>query len=470
MNELLYESATRLAELVRDKEVSPVELVEAIIGHIEETNPLLNAFVTTVFDRACDEARAAEASLARGERVGPLHGVPVSIKDSIDTAGIRSVGGTRLRESFVPDTDAPAVSRLRRAGAIVLGKTNVPEFCMDFRCENPVFGRTNNPWDPTRVPGGSSGGEAAAIAAGCSAAGVGSDLAGSIRVPAHFCGIVGLKPTPGRVPGSGHFPPSIGPFAIGASLGPMARRVEDLDLLFRALAGFDPDDPASIPLPARDLAVVDARELRVMWYGDDGVIPTTSETKSAIERAARALATRGLEVDERRPEGVARAFELWQAWLGQGGLPGLVARYEGKEELMGPLMQGLKRRTEAQNPTLADFLSAWFSRDGLRRSLLNEMATFPILLAPVTSMPAFEHGHKGAFQVEGQEVEYLKAFSYSMLFNLVGLPSAVVPCGRSAEGLPIGVQVAGRPFEDETVLAVARVLEQALGGYERPPI
>lgn len=470
MNELVYESATRLAGLVRNKEVSPVELVEAVILRIEETNPSLNAYVTTVFDRARDEARDAEESLARGEGGGPLHGVPISIKDSIDTAGIRSVGGTRLRESFVPDAEAPVVGRLRRAGAIVLGKTNVPECSMDFRCENPVFGRTNNPWNLTRVPGGSSGGEAAAIAAGCSTAGVGSDLAGSIRVPSHFCGIVGLKPTPGRVPAAGHFPPSIGPFAIGASFGPLARRVEDLNLLFTVLAGFDPDDPASVPVPVRDWTAIDVQGLRVMWYGDDGVVPTTRETKAAVERAAHALAARGLEVEERRPEGIARAFDLWQAWLGQGGLPGVVKMYDGKEQLMGPLIKGLKRRTETENPTLAGFLSAWFSRDGLRRSLLNEMATCPIVLAPVTSMPAFEHEHKGAFKIDGQEVEYLKAFSYSMLFNLVGLPAAVVPCGRSAEGLPIGVQVAGRPFEDETVLAAARLLEEALGGYERPPV
>lgn len=470
MTELIYESATRLARLIREKEVSPVEVVEAHVRRIEEVNPALNAFVTTVFDRAREEARAAEASLSRGERVGPLHGVPVSIKDTIETAGIRSVAGTKLREFFVPDADAPVVSRLRSAGAIVLGKTNVPECAMDYRSENPVFGRTSNPWDLTRVPGGSSGGEAAAIASGCSAAGVGSDLGGSIRVPSHFCGIVGLKPTPGRVPGSGHFPPSIGPFAIGASLGPMARRVEDLSLCLKVLTGFDPDDPASVPLQASDDSRGDVGRVRVIWYGDDGVIPTTRETKEAVERAARALAGRGLEAEERKPEGVERAFDLWYAWLGQGGVPGLIAMYEGKEDLMGPLMRGLKRRTESEQPSLADFLSAWFSRDGLRRSLLREMMTHPILLAPVTAMPAFPHDHKGVFKIEEQEVAYLKVFSYSMLFNLLGLPSAVVPCGRSPEGLPIGVQVVGRPFEEETVLAVASALEEALGGYQRPPV
>jgi Asp-tRNA(Asn)/Glu-tRNA(Gln) amidotransferase A subunit family amidase len=470
MTELIYESATRLARLIRERQVSPVEVVEAHIRRIEEVNPVLNAFVTTVFDRARDEARVAEARVTIGGTLGPLHGVPVSIKDTIETAGIRTVAGTKLRESFVPDSDANVVTRLRNAGAIVLGKTNVPECAMDYRSENPVFGRTSNPWDETRVPGGSSGGEAAAISSGCSALGVGSDLGGSIRIPSHFCGIVGLKPTPGRVPATGHFPPSIGPFAIGASLGPMARRVEDLALCLEILCGFDPDDPVSVPLPTIDRTPRDVNRLRVLWYGDDGVIPTTPETKEAVERAAHALADRGLDVEERRPEGIERGFDLWYSLFGQGGVPGLLAMYEGKEELMGPLMRGLKRRSESETASLADFLSAWLSRDGLRRSVLGEMKSHPILLAPVTAMPAFTHDHKGAFKIDGHDVAYLKAFSYSMLFNVLGLPSAVVPCGRSKDGLPIGVQVAGRPYEEETVLAVASVLEEALGGYQRPPI
>ena len=468
MSELIFNSATKLAEMIRNKQVSPVEVVEAHIRRIEEVNPKLNAFVTTTFERARGEARSAELRITRGESVGPLHGVPVSIKDTFETAGVRTVAGSRLLEDHIPDRDAPVVARLKRAGAIILGKTNVPEFAMDFRSENLVFGRTSNPWDLGRVPGGSSGGEAAAIASGCSPAGVGSDLGGSIRVPSHFCGIVGLKPTPGRVPVTGHIPVCVGPFALGNSNGPLARRIEDLGLMLTVLAGFDAGDPQSAPVPVRDYRQIDPRKLRVMWYTNDGFAPVTQATRQTVERAAKALADRGLELAERRPAGIERAFELWYGFLGQAGVPGIVKMYEGREELMGPLMQALKAIVQPQ--TNEQFLDAWTGRDVLRASVVTEMMDYPIILAPVAAIPAFEHDHKGGFTVEGHEVEYLAAFSYTMTFNVLGLPGAVVPCGRSPEGLPIGVQIVGRPFEEETVLAVAAVLEEALGGYQRPPI
>lgn len=468
MSELIFNSATKLAEMIRNKQVSPVEVVEAHIRRIEEVNPKLNAFVTTTLERARGEARSAELRITRGESVGPLHGVPVSIKDTFETAGVRTVAGSRLLEDHIPDRDAPVVARLKRAGAIILGKTNVPEFAMDFRSENLVFGRTSNPWDLGRVPGGSSGGEAAAIASGCSPAGVGSDLGGSIRVPSHFCGIVGLKPTPGRVPVTGHIPVCVGPFALGNSNGPLARRIEDLGLMLTVLAGFDAGDPQSAPVPVRDYRQIDPRKLRVMWYTSDGFAPVTQATRQTVERAAKALADRGLELAERRPAGIERAFELWYGFLGQAGVPGIVKMYEGREELMGPLMQALKAIVQPQ--TNEQFLDAWTGRDVLRASVVTEMMDYPIILAPVAAIPAFEHDHKGGFTVEGHEVEYLAAFSYTMTFNVLGLPGAVVPCGRSPEGLPIGVQIVGRPFEEETVLAVAAVLEEALGGYQRPPI
>jgi Asp-tRNA(Asn)/Glu-tRNA(Gln) amidotransferase A subunit family amidase len=468
VSDLIFDSATNLAEMIRGKQASPVDIVEAHIRRIEEVNPKLNAFVTTTFECAREEARSAEQRIARGERVGPLHGVPVSVKDTFETAGVRTVAGSRLLENNVPERDAPVVARLKHAGAIVLGKTNVPEFAMDYRSENPVFGRTSNPWDPGRVPGGSSGGEGAAIASGCSPAGIGSDLGGSIRVPAHFCGIVGLKPTPGRIPVTGHIPVCVGPFALGNSNGPLARRVEDLGLMLKVLAGFDPGDPQSVPIPARDFRGIDARKLRVMWHTHDGFSPVTAATRETVERAAKALADRGLEVEERRPAGIERGFELWFGFLGQAGVPGIVRLYEGREELMGPLMQALKAIT--QPVTIEQFLGAWLGRDALRASVVTEMMDYPIILAPVTAVPAFEHDHHGGFMIEGQEVDYLAAFSYTMTYNLLGLPAAVVPCGRSPEGLPIGVQIVGRPFEEETVLAVAALLEESLGGFQRPPI
>ena len=473
MNELNFLSASRLADLIRTKEVSPVEVVEAHISRIEEINPKINAFVTTTFGSAREAARDAEQQIARGETIGPLHGVPVSIKDSIETAGVRTVSGCRLRESYVPETDALVVTKLKRAGAIILGKTNVPELAMDYRSENPVFGRTSNPWDLNRVPGGSSGGEAAAIATGCSPAGIGSDLGGSVRVPSHFCGIVGLKTTPGRIPGSGHFPPAIGPFALGASLGPMARTVKDLALLLNVLAGFDPSDSASVPLPFRthrSSNEKNERWRRVMWYADDGISPVTEATRQTVERAAHALAGIGYQVEERRPRGLEQSHDLFFLWLGAAGVRGLLKLYEGKEELMGPLMQALEHTTKDVNITLDQYLGVWNGRDKLRASVVNEMMECPIILAPVVAVPAFEHDHKGGFEIEGTQVDYLKAFSYCQAYNLLGFPVVVVPCGRSPEGLPIGVQVVGRPFEEEDVLVTAALLEEALGGYQRPPI
>ncbi len=471
MNELNFQSATKLAQLIRGKEVSPVEVVEAHIQRIEEVNPKLNAFVTMTFDSAMEAARHSEQRITRGEDVGLMEGVPISIKDTIETAGVLTVSGTRLRETFVPERDAPVVAKLKRAGAIILGKTNVPELAMDYRSENVVFGRTNNPFDLERVPGGSSGGEGAAIASGCSAGGVGSDLGGSIRVPSHFCGIVGLKTTPGRIPGSGHFPRNVGPFALGASLGPMARRVEDLALMLKVLAGFDPSDSASVPLPFRSRTngkdERDERFRRVMWYTDDGITPVTKATKETVERAAQALAGLGYEVEERKPVGLERAFDLWFAWLGVAGVGSLLEMFKGKEELMGPLMKGLARISESQTLTLDQYMSAWVGRDMFRASVVNEMMDCPIILAPVVAVPAFRHDQHD-FEIEGQPFEYLKMFSYAQAYNLLGLPVVVVPCGRSPEGLPIGVQVVGRPFEEEDVLITAALLEESLGGYQRP--
>lgn len=461
--------------------------MEAHLRRIEAVDPSIKAFVALAADRALAEAREAERLLMRAARragsrdqPGPLLGVPISIKDAIEAADLPAVAGTRLRERHVPERDAPVVARLRRAGAIVLGKTNVPECALDWRTENPLFGRTSNPWDLERTPGGSSGGEAAAIAAGCSAAGIGSDLGGSIRVPAHFCGITGLKPTPGRVPATGHFPPALGPLAHGLTIGPLARHVEDLALLFSVMAGFDPTDPASMPLSGRPLATGPpppgtktrrARPMRAAFYTDDGVAPVTAATRAAVERAARALEGSGVEVVETRPPGIEAAHELWAAWLARGGVQPVIALYDGREDLMGPLIRALRAQGQARPMSLEQYLTAWGERDRLRASIVAWMAEFPILLAPAASLPAFRHDHHGPFQVEGWTVDYVKAFSYSQAFNLLGLPAAVVPCGQTLEGLPIGVQVVGRPFRERRVLEAVAAIEARVGPVTnwRPP-
>src|ERR1044072_7698200 len=233
----LYEySLISLAELIRTRAASPVEVMQAHLDRIDRFNPKLNAIVTLAPD-LIEQAKQAEAAIIRGDQLGPLHGVPLTIKDTIETGGLRTTSGSALRADFVPERDAQAVARLRAAGAIILGKTNTAEMAMDYTADNPVFGRANNPYDLALTPGGSSGGEAAAIASGMSPGGIGSDLAGSVRIPAHFCGIAGLKPTVGRVPADGQTPPSAGPYALGSSIGPMARSVGDLEALFAVLAG-----------------------------------------------------------------------------------------------------------------------------------------------------------------------------------------------------------------------------------------
>src|SRR6202142_2560376 len=285
MGEITLQSAVAMAEQIRKKKLSPVELVDAHLARIEKLNPKLNAFVQVDADGARREARTAEDALLRGERLGPLHGVPVSIKSSIEVAGWRCEAGTKLREGFLASHDAPLVSRLRQAGAIILGNTNTPELLMAWETDNLLYGRTNNPWDLSRTPGGSSGGEAAAIAAGCSAGGVGSDGGGSVRIPAHFSGICGLKPTPGRVPATGHYPAAAGPFAQLGVVGPMARTVADVARLFSVMAGHDIGDPASAPVPLRLWSDEEILKLRVAYFEDDGVTPVTAETAAAVRVA-----------------------------------------------------------------------------------------------------------------------------------------------------------------------------------------
>jgi len=255
LSEIVFEPLMEMARQVRARKISPVELVQAHLARIAKLNPKLNAFVQVDAERARKQAKAAEAALTSrpgADSLGALHGVPVSIKSSIDVAGELCECGTALRKGLIPQRDAPLVARLRAAGAIILGTTNVPEFLMAYESDNSLYGRTNNPWDLERTPGGSSGGEAAAIASGCSAGGVGSDGGGSVRIPAHFVGICGLKPTPGRIPSTGHFPASAGPFVNLGVVGPMARTVADVERLFEVIAGPDPGDPASAPVPLRN--------------------------------------------------------------------------------------------------------------------------------------------------------------------------------------------------------------------------
>jgi Asp-tRNA(Asn)/Glu-tRNA(Gln) amidotransferase A subunit family amidase len=438
---------TEIAEAIKRRDVSPVEIVEKCLERIATLNPSLNAVVTIAPD-VIERARAAEAALLRREALAALHGLPVTIKDTIETAGLRTTSGSTIRQDYVPSVDAPAVARLRQAGAIILGKTNAAEMAMDYTADNPVFGRTNHPLDPRLTPGGSSGGEAAAIATGMSPGGLGSDLAGSIRIPAHFCGIAGLKPTTGRVPGEGQFPPSTGPYSLGAAIGPIARSVSDLRLLFQVLTG---DAEYKAPL----------RAVRVAWYADDGVVPVTEETAGAVAAAAHALADAEFVTEERLPPHVERGNELWLKLFARASVVQLRRWYAGRETEGGSFVKWrLATADQTPAPTLDEYIANWMERDRLREELLRWMETTPIIVAPVGATPAYEHDTLKV-TVRGETFGTFRAFSYAQTFNVFDLPVVTLPAGRSADGLPIGVQIVGRPNAEEEVLTVAEIVEAA---------
>lgn len=429
---------TKLVEMIQRREVSAVEVVEVHLEQISRLNPALNAIVTVAPD-ALDRARVA---------AGDLCGLPLTIKDTIETAGLRTTSGSRIRADFVPERDAPAVARLKRAGAVIIGKTNAAEMAMDYNADNPLFGRTVHPLDAKLTPGGSSGGEAVAIATHMSLGGLGSDLAGSIRIPAHFCGVCGLKPTTGRVPGEGQFPPSAGPYSLGAAIGPMARSVGDLRLLFGVLSNernFDTDL---------------RKGSRFAWYADDGVVPVTDETAKAVKNAATALTDAGLIGEERVPPHVERGNELWLKLFSRASVVQLRQAYAGREAEGGSFVSWrLRTADDTPAPSLDEYISNWMERDRLREELLRWMETTPLIIAPVGATPAYEHDTLKV-TVQGTTMGTFRAFSYAQAFNVFDLPVAVVPVGRANNGLPIGVQIVGRPFAEEMVLAAAEIVEQ----------
>ncbi|MBN1240644.1 MAG: amidase [Gammaproteobacteria bacterium] len=455
----LYSSVGALAEGIRRGELSSEALVNACIARIRAVDPALNAVVRLSPDAAVTRAREADAAAARGESWGPLHGVPMTIKDSLDTAGMISTGGTLGRASYVPASDATVVARLRGAGAVLLGKTNTPELTLSFETDNLVHGRTNNPYDLRRTPGGSSGGAAAIVAAGGSPFDIGSDYAGSIRVPAHFCGIAGIKPTAGRVPRTGHA------FPFGAlqdsyqQLGPLARYVDDLILLLPLIVGPDHVDPGVVEQPWRDHAAVDLRSLRVAFHVDNGVATPEPSVRRAVEVAARAIAPDVLAVEERRPAGIELGFEIGfalAAWDGGSAVRRLLAEAGTREHT-------LQRFTEAAaipSPDLEPLIARWYE---WRSRMLSFMKDFDVILCPVNAHPAVPHGFTAT-------PDSLAAFSYTVTFNATGWPAAVVRAGTSPEGLPIGVQIAAGPGREDLVLAVAKLIESRLDGFQPPPL
>lgn len=464
MEELIYASATALAHAIRDKQVSSQEVVAAFLKRIEAVNPQLNAIVQLTADEALAQARQADAALARKEITGPLHGVPMTIKDQFDTVGVISTAGTKGRAAFVPQQDATAVARLRAAGAIMLGKTNLPEFAVAFETDNLVYGRTNNPYDLARTPGGSSGGEAAIIAAGGSPLGLCTDAAGSIRWPAHCCGIAGIKPTHGRVPTTGIFPPAIGATGSLWHVGTLARFVEDLILTLPIIAGVDWHDPAVVATPLGDPHAIDLTRLRVAFHTDNGIASPTAETAQVVRTMATALSEAGMAVEEARPSGIEQSYEILRNLFAADGGAGVqqLLQLAGTTEPSPLLLRlaGILHPYALATAQFGGLLAQW---DMFRATMLSFMEHYDVILCPVNAAPALPHG--ATF-----EEDNLAGFSYTMTYNLTGWPAVVVRAGTSPEGLPIGIQVVARPWREDVALAVAQQIETISGGWKRPSI
>ena len=435
MFEIIYASATDLAQAIQSRQLSAVEVVEAYLARIAAINPKLNAVVQLTAEQALAEAQAADADLARGHLRGPLHGVPFTVKDWIETAGVICAAGDVRYRNYVPEQDAPVVVRMRQAGAILLGKTNV-------LASNPVYGRTNNPYNLDYSPSGSSSGEAALIAAGGSPLGLGSDSGGSIRTPAHACGVAGLKPTAGRVPLTGHLPRINFMSDPRTVIGPLARSVADLGLALRIIQGVDWADASVIPMPLGDWRTVELRPLRVAFYTEHKEAIPDPVCKQAVINAAQALASEVSLVEERLPPRVGESYtitrnywqrpesESWEQWVPDG-------------------------KFQLDSEAVERHLFEW---DRFRRGLIGFMQHYDVIITPVIEHAAQPHG-----QNEG-------GIAYTLTYSLTGYPAVVVRTGTTADGLPVGVQVVAQPWREDVALAVAAFLEQQFGGWQRPPL
>ncbi len=456
MNEILSLSGVAQGNLLREGKISSSELVEAHLARIAEVNPRLNAVVEVLEDEARQGAREADARRARGQARGPFDGVPFSIKDSIEVAETSCSAGTLGLQQNPPSLrDATLVGRLRGAGGVPVARTNLPDLLFAFESDNLIFGRTNNPYDLERSSGGSSGGEAALIAACGSPFGLGSDAAGSVRLPAHFCGIAALKPTSGRLPRTGHVPPSGGWLETVWQIGPMARRVEDLCAMMEILTGADGEDHTVVPMPYGNPATIDVSGLRIAWFDDNGIAPPTQETSATVREAARALGAR-----QCRPPLVEESYDLEMKLIGPDGGDGLreYLRQIGSDRTHA-LLEGWLQKLEPYRTDLAGFAAYWESLYRFRAAMHGYLRDYDAVLSPACSGPAVAHG-------SSIDDATFRGFSYTMTYNVTGWPAAVVRCGKSREGLPIAVQVAAHPWREDVALAVASRLEHLFGGWQ----
>jgi len=468
-------SLVQIAALIRSRQLSPLKLLQASLGQIERLNPSINAFIELRPEQALAAARAAEERLMRGGELPPLLGVPLSLKDSFDLAGHATRTGSLLRRNEIAAHDSWAAARFQDAGGVIVGKTSTPEFLMNYETDNAYIGRTNNPWNLERTSGGSSGGEAAAIASFCVAGGIGSDGGGSIREPAHFCGICGLKPTPGRVPATGHWPVISHPTGFMGVTGPMARTAADVRVLYQVLAGDDPGDPFSAPVDifgGAPLALAAAQALprRVAVLEQCGDTPVQPAVREAVRKAAQILEDMGLEVVPFDFELVRGAHELWRFFFVDVLAVLLRALIDGRERSCH--WTGLELIDTVRGepaPTLLELCTKLGERDALRARLIEALRATPVLLMPAFGVTAFAHRQR-IFPTPDGDIDLMDAIRPVSPWNLLGLPALVVPAGFDSDGLPVGVQFVGRPWSEQTLLELGVRFEEARGAFPAPPI
>ncbi|RDH78392.1 amidase [Mycolicibacterium moriokaense] len=479
MSDIAFQPAHALAEAIRRREFSSRELLEHYLARVDAINPPLNAVVTVDPDGARAAAEAADAALARGDSLGPLHGVPMTVKDTYLTAGIRTTCGLPAWD-HVPEQDAEAVRRLRDAGAVIFGKTNTPTLAGDWQTYNPVFGTSNNPWDTTRTTGGSSGGAAAAVATGMTGLELGSDIGGSIRFPSNWCGVCGHKTTWGIVSQAGHIPPAPGTLAATdiSVVGPLARDVADLELALDVIAGPSGHSAAGWRLELPGPRAVRAGDLRLALWLDDPAYPIDTGVATALQAAAEALRAAGA-VDARPDVVLPDVVRLYQQFLypillsttGRRSFDRLVAAAESlPDDDDGPMARTARFATQRYR----DWVFANEKREQLRAVMAAFFADVDALLMPVAMVPAIAHDHSEPFperviETDGGIRPYTDLMAWIALASVTHLPATVVPVGFTPSGLPVGVQIVGPYLEDRTTLAVGRMLEELLGGFVAPP-
>lgn len=459
-------TATELARRIRYRDLSAVEVMGAHLARIEEINPRVNAIVTLLPEQAMEAARAADEKLARGEEVGPLHGLPVAHKDLVPTKGVRTTFGSRAYEDHIPDHDALIVERLREAGAIMVGKTNTPEFGAGSQTFNEVFGATRNPYDTTKTCGGSSGGAAVTLACGMLPIADGSDVGGSLRNPASFCNVVGMRPSVGRVPSW----PGIAAWFPLAVEGPMARTVDDVALMISAMAGPDPRSPVSLPEPGASFADPPERDfsgVRVAWSRDLGGVPVDPRVTSVLEEARPVFESLGCVVEEGEPDfsGADGIFMAWRAWYYELSYGHLLDEHRG--ELKDTVVWNIEEGQKLTGPQLG---RAEKKRTELYHRLRRYMETHEFLVLPVSQVPPFDIELPYVTEINGVEMgSYIEWMRSCYYVTVTGHPAISVPCGFTPEGLPVGVQIVGRYRDDLGVLQLARAFEQATRFGERRP-